>query len=174
MEAVYYLHSHGIVHRDLNPTNMMIDSSFALFLIDFGFALDKTNHSQPMYNNNPAKPKEFVGTLTYTAPEVINRTECDSRMDIWSLGCVLFELLFRKQVFHQENNVLQLAKEIFDGNIHFSELETDLFPPAHHSFAQKLLDITKKCLIKEASERITISQILSSLASEFMELHLEQ
>ena len=76
----------------------MIDQDCTLFLIDFGFALDKTTHSNQILPNNhpPHKTKEFVGTLTYTAPEVINRTECESRMDIWSLGCVLFELLYRK------------------------------------------------------------------------------
>ena len=92
IQSVYCLHAHSIIHWDINPTNIMVDSTGTLSLIDFGFALFSTSN----YFSNPLnkKHKEFVGTLNYTAPEVINRRECDSRMDIWSLGCVLFELLY--------------------------------------------------------------------------------
>merc|ERR1712056_142813 len=84
--AVNYIHSHGIVHRDLKLENFVYDKkgSNTLKMIDFGFGKvcvdDATCYSR-------------VGTTAYAAPEVLDNKDYDSKCDLWSLGVIVYALL---------------------------------------------------------------------------------
>jgi len=87
-EALHSLHIIGIIHRDIKPSNIMINQKKEAILIDLGLALDQTSHSTRITVG-------CVGTQGYIAPEAIMYGSAygDEKMDIYSLGVLLFKLL---------------------------------------------------------------------------------
>ena len=81
-EAVHYLHSQHIFHRDIKPENILLDSNFNFKLCDFGWCSEEF----------VGQRKTFCGTFEYMAPEILFKKPYDYRIDIWSLGVLLFEL----------------------------------------------------------------------------------
>lgn len=116
--ALQYLHSGCIVHRDIKLENILVTdidqynkSRRTIKLADFGLA-KQLDHND--------LPNEKVGSLSYMAPEVINRKPYDTRVDIWSACVVLYVLLSGEQPFYAESKSLT-QKAITERDIHFSE-----------------------------------------------------
>jgi serine/threonine-protein kinase len=82
--ALDALHAEGLVHRDVKPSNIMLDESGSAALTDFGLA------KGPAYTVL-TKPGQVMGTLDYLAPELIRGEPAGSASDIYALGCVIFE-----------------------------------------------------------------------------------
>lgn len=91
--AVHYAHQRGVIHRDLKPHNILIDSSGAAHVLDFGLA--KTESCESEFATLTG---EFVGTLAYAAPEQVRGdvSDIDVRTDVYALGVILYELLTGK------------------------------------------------------------------------------
>lgn len=87
--AVQYLHLEGIAHRDLKLTNILIDESRTVKLIDFGFASSAATWT-----------KEFCGTPSYMSPEIVQKKEyLGAWVDVWALGVILYKLLTGEYAF---------------------------------------------------------------------------
>lgn len=81
--ALSFLHRHGITHRDVKPSNVLVTEGGRLVLLDFGVA------ARP----SEARDEEFAGTVAYAAPEQLLGSRPDQRADVYSLGVVLYEAL---------------------------------------------------------------------------------
>jgi len=93
-EGLAHAHSAGIIHRDIKPSNVMLkygpDGRFVVKILDFGLArlLDKARQA------TSSEAEQFMyGSPLYIAPEVIKGMDADARSDIYSCGCILFELI---------------------------------------------------------------------------------
>jgi len=103
LQAIYFLHSNNVVHRDIKPANILINRKNCAKLADFGFARLLTD-SRPMTIK--------VMTPSYTAPEVLlGDNSYSSSIDMWSLGCVLYEMVTGIVLFRPSNStqVAQLS-----------------------------------------------------------------
>jgi len=85
--ALEIAHEHGLVHRDVKPSNVIITDEGHVYLTDFGLA--KRAETAP----GLTRVDQMLGTVDYVAPEQIEGSEPDARGDVYSLGCVLFEML---------------------------------------------------------------------------------
>ena len=93
VNAVYYLHLNSIIHRDIKPENILIGSKGLLKLCDFGWAKEL----------NLENRSTFCGTMEYMAPEIVGCGNYDYSVDIWSLGILLYELLFGHSPFKAQS-----------------------------------------------------------------------
>uniref|UniRef100_A0AC34REM7 Protein kinase domain-containing protein n=1 Tax=Panagrolaimus sp. JU765 TaxID=591449 RepID=A0AC34REM7_9BILA len=85
-----FLHSHSIIHRDIKPENILVNKSQNVKIADFGLARNLSLHS----TYTPT-----VVTLWYRSPELLLQCEYNSAVDIWSGGCIIYELFTRKPLF---------------------------------------------------------------------------
>jgi formylglycine-generating enzyme required for sulfatase activity len=102
-EALEHMHGRGLVHRDVKPRNVLLDSAGTPYLADFGLAV------RPAGSDRAATPPQIVGTPAYMSPEQARgeSPHVDGRTDIYSLGVVLYELLTGAQPFQGDLKTLR-------------------------------------------------------------------
>ena len=139
--AIKEIHSKNIIHRDLKPENIFISENYKIKIGYFGIAkiLDGTNYAQT-----------FAGTLSYLAPEIINGKKYKNKVDIWSLGCILYELCTLNKCF-ASNNIINLIGQINSG-VH-GKIDLNYYTAR----LQNLIDLMIK---KEDKERPNIEEVI--------------
>lgn len=154
LHAINYCHSHGIVHCDLKPDNIIFESPneeeenedilnlLDLKLLDFGLS-SRIKKNEKLNNT--------VGTAYFIAPETI-KGEYDEKCDMWSIGVILYYILSGKFPFTGNSNF-----EIFE-KIQKSE---PVFKNLFKDISQNAIDFIKKCLVKNPSERLSAKECLS-------------
>ncbi|OZC88757.1 serine/threonine protein kinase [Rhodococcus sp. 06-412-2C] len=98
--ALDFSHRNGIVHRDVKPANIMINNAGAVKVMDFGIARAIADSSSPM-----TQTAAVIGTAQYLSPEQARGEQVDARSDVYSLGCVLFEILTGEPPFKGDSPV---------------------------------------------------------------------
>jgi serine/threonine/tyrosine protein kinase RAD53 len=152
LEAIMYVHSKGISHRDLKPDNIMIaqDDPVIVKITDFGLAKSQENES---------RMKTFCGTLAYLAPEVITNKKrqiinkkrylgngritedlYSNKVDMWSIGCLLFVIMTAHLPFSGSTQDI-LFKHITTGDYHNKLLETLNISIEGRDFISRLLEV---------------------------------
>ncbi|KAH6897821.1 kinase-like domain-containing protein [Coprinopsis sp. MPI-PUGE-AT-0042] len=130
-----------ILHRDLKPDNVFLDESNNVKLGDFG--LSKALPHASFANT-------YVGTPYYMSPELMQEKAYDSKSDIWSLGCLIYELAATKPPFHEAKTHNELSILIRNGRI----------PPLPRGYSQALFGVIKAMLNLNPAMRPSAAQLL--------------
>lgn len=148
--GLQYLHRYGIIHRDLKPDNLMMTErsvTSEIKVMDFG--LSKMMH-------HGEKVADGFGTLSFVAPEVLIRKPYNSKVDVWSLGVIIYNLLSGELPFDDAND----NEEIIAKKVVFSEVEFN--SKIWEKISKEAKALIKECLIKDQDKRITITKFLES------------
>lgn len=99
-----YAHEHGVIHRDVKPSNVILDSDGVVKLMDFGIAKERTEEEEG--------EEDIIGTAEYMSPEQALGHKMDGRADIYSLGIMAFEMLTGRLPFDSNDPYEILRKHI--------------------------------------------------------------
>ncbi|KAG2485570.1 hypothetical protein HYH03_015734 [Edaphochlamys debaryana] len=151
--AISYIHSKRVLHRDLKTQNIFIARGGIIKLGDFGISkvLERTD----------SFATTVTGTPYYMAPEICTNQPYTYKSDIWSLGCVLYELCTLKHAFAADS-LLSLVYQIVRGN--FPPIPTD-------QFSQGLSDLVNRLLSRDANVRPSLGEVFKF---PYVQRHLDR
>jgi serine/threonine protein kinase len=107
--ALHYAHTHGVIHRDVKPGNILVEPDGTVLLTDFGIARAADNAQSSL-----TAVGHVMGTADYLAPEQISGRPAEPRSDVYSLGVVLYEMLTGKPPFSGETTASVLYRQVHE------------------------------------------------------------
>jgi serine/threonine protein kinase len=145
VEAINYIHQHGIIHRDIKSNNIKISSTGQVKLLDFGIAKGQTSPGLTATGS-------VIGTLEYMSPEQLKGGHADARSDIWALGVLLYETMTGHVPFES-----QTIGELCD------KIDKVQYPPPaqfNPSIPREVANVIARCLRRNPAERYQTAQEL--------------
>ncbi|HWS98792.1 MAG TPA: protein kinase [Pyrinomonadaceae bacterium] len=165
-------HSASIVHRDIKPENIMVRKDGYVKLLDFGLAkpterqaslVDTEAQTKMLVNTSPGM---VMGTVSYMSPEQARGFQLDARTDIWSLGCVLYEMVAGRVPF--------AGQTTSDVIVAVLDREPPPLPGGPYETPSELQRILRKALRKDREERYqTVKDLLVDLRALKQEVDFE-
>jgi serine/threonine protein kinase len=140
VDAVAYIHSRNIIHRDIKPENILVDAKGGPKICDFGWS---------SVIKNDSTRKTFCGTYEYMAPEIFENSAYTEKVDVWSLGILLYELIHGYSPFRAPT-LLEIYKNILRKNIRYLD-----------GISEKAVDLISKILRYNPKDRPTVQEILT-------------
>lgn len=176
LKSLKYMHSAGLIHRDLKPSNILINSDCQIKLADFGLARSVASTGE----DTNIKLTDYVATRWYRAPEILlGSTKYSKAVDMWSVGCILGELIVGKAIFQGTSTLNQIEKVLeLIGKPKAEDIESVESPHAatilssinvtkkksFQSFfanaSELALDFLRKLLVFNPNQRLTIEEAL--------------
>lgn len=135
-KGLYFLYSNNLIHRDLKPHNILITSNNILKICDFGFV--KESNENMLYDT-------LCGSPIYMAPEILKYKKYDSKVDLWSMGIILFEMLTSKPPFIGVNHIDLIR--VIDS--------TELTIPDNITISNDCNDLLKSLIVVDPNFRIS-------------------
>ncbi|XP_014788481.1 serine/threonine-protein kinase Nek1 isoform X3 [Octopus bimaculoides] len=139
--AVKYIHDKNILHRDIKSQNIFLTKDGTVKIGDFGIS--------KVLNSTCDMAKTCIGTPFYLSPEICENRPYNTKSDIWSLGCVLYELTNLRHPF-EARNLNNLVFKIVSGR----------YPPVPAKYSSNLRDLISVMLKRSAIERPSINNVL--------------
>lgn len=177
LKALKYIHSGDLIHRDLKPANILLNSECHAKVADFGLA-----RSLAQQENDGCDPvlTEYVATRWYRAPEILLGSQKYTKaVDMWSIGCILGELIVGKAIFPGVSTLNQIEKVLeLTGKPNFKDveaLESSLasnilasmnsikrkgFQAFFPNASDDAMDLLKKLLVFNPKERLNVEEAL--------------
>jgi len=140
--ALRYIHKEQrVVHRDLTPSNIMISVDDVVKMADFGLAKQRMGTATEVMDS-------VVGTVLYQCPEIVQHESYGEKADIWSLGCILYQMVMLKPPF-EGGNPLAVAHKIVEGS----------YPPLSGQLSPLVHEVVSKLLCVDPAERPDILEV---------------
>ena len=108
LDALDAAHQKGIIHRDLKPANILVTKQ-GIKLLDFGLAKRAVRLGEDEPTKALTDQGQILGTLHYMSPEQLQGKDADPRSDLFSFGCVLYEMLSGKRAFEGQSSASVIA-----------------------------------------------------------------
>ena len=154
--ATKYLHDNGIIHRDIKTSNLLVTKLGNLKLTDFNTCKTIGNNLQCSLRHTQ------IGTPYYMSPELINHSKYNYKVDVWSIGCVLYEIILLKQAF-KCNHIGRLMINIRSGN--FNPIKGNIV----RKYSVDLLKLINVTLETNENKRPTVYDLLLKLPREYID-----
>ena len=154
-QALNFSHQHGIIHRDVKPANIMISKTGAVKVMDFGIARAIADSG-----NSVTQTSAVIGTAQYLSPEQARGDPVDARSDVYSLGCVLYEILTGEPPFIGDSPVA----------VAYQHVREDPVPPSqrHVGISPELDAVVLKSLAKNPENRY---QTAAEMRADLIRVH---
>ena len=140
LDALSYSHRAGIIHRDIKPANVMLTPAGTVKVMDFGIARAVADTSATM-----TQTAAVIGTAQYLSPEQARGEKVDQRSDLYSVGCLLYELLCSEPPFKGDSPVSVAYQHVRETPVPPSQRDPEVTPPMDA--------ITLKALAKSPDDR---------------------
>ena len=144
--SIDYLHSLNLIHCDIKPENFILKidkNNFELKLVDFGNVRRKPKSKEKLYN--------FCGTKEYMAPEALDNTGFDEKVDEWAAGVIMYNMLTGADPFNSDND------SDYKDNIKFKEIKFECIKN------ERLRNLNKKLLNRFVAKRISAREALEEI-----------
>lgn len=151
VEALYYFHSKGFVHCDVKPDNLLVSRDGEIKLIDFTISTKIATGWKKLFNRGVT----VQGTRSYMSPEQIRNQALDPRSDVYSLGCVFYELVTGKLPFTASNPNELLSKHL-SSPIPSALVNNDKVSPEFNA-------LIKAMLAKDVKDRLQMWDVLKTV-----------
>ncbi|KAI1729969.1 protein kinase domain-containing protein [Ditylenchus destructor] len=178
--AVRYLHSGNVLHRDLKPSNVLLDADCRVKLADFGLARSFSQLEEYPDGQNMPELTEYVATRWYRSPEILLGAKRYTKgVDMWSLGCILGEMLLGRALFPGSSTINQIERimntvnhpsknDIESIGSHYANSVLEKMPQKPRKPLEMLLanspvqavDMVNRLLIFAPLKRLTVEQCL--------------
>ncbi|MDD4865823.1 MAG: Stk1 family PASTA domain-containing Ser/Thr kinase, partial [Mycobacterium sp.] len=154
-QALNFSHQNGIIHRDVKPANIMISNTNAVKVMDFGIARAMADSG-----NSVTQTAAVIGTAQYLSPEQARGEPVDARSDVYSLGCVLYEILTGEPPFSGDSPVA----------VAYQHVREDPVPPStrHEGISAELDAVVMKALAKNPENRY---QTAAEMRADLVRVH---
>lgn len=140
--AIRHCHSKGVIHRDIKPENLLLDDKDNLKIADFGWSVHAVRNN---------RRGTVCGTLDFLAPEMCEGERYDASVDVWSIGILLYEMLFGKPPFEESSE--------FDTKERIKCV--DLVFPIETSVSEEAKHLIRSLLRRNPSKRLPLAKVLS-------------
>ncbi|KAE9420019.1 hypothetical protein Angca_005661 [Angiostrongylus cantonensis] len=153
--AIRFLHSGNVLHRDLKPSNVLLDADCRVKLADFGLARSLSSLEDYPEGQNMPELTEYVATRWYRSPEILLAAKRYTKgVDMWSLGCILAEMLLGRALFPGTSTINQIERIM---NTIIRPSRADIESIGYHPPA---LDLIQRLLIFAPHRRLNVEQCL--------------